>query len=173
MAKRQLQLTQTEIGQLVLAEQQTNDRQARTRYLATRLYGQGWPIKTVQEVTQASTSGIRLWAMLYRAHGLEGLRSHWTGQNAAKLSREQRTSLKERLHHSRPVDLHISQAQFWTVSDLRIMVTRWFGVTYQDESSYQRLFQQCDFSYQQSAKVYRHRPSQVEIAAFESDLEKK
>jgi transposase len=119
MAKRQLLLTAQEISQLAVAEQQTEDKHARVRYLAIRLYGQSWPMKKIQEVTQAAESTIHQWAMAYRADGLEGLRSKWTGKSANKLSDEQHQQIRERLHQYRPVDLHLSERVHWTVSDLR------------------------------------------------------
>jgi len=71
------------------------------------------------------------------------------------------------------VDLQISQSVYWTVSDLRIAVEKWFGVVYQDESSYQTLLHRSGFSYQRTAKIYRSQPSELNIAAFEAELEKK
>lgn len=173
MAKRQLQLRELEITRLAAAEQATNDKHARTRYQAIRLYGQGWAIETIQEITQAGESTIRQWAMNYRAEGLNGLRSQWTGKNANKLTGEQREQIKQRLHEYRPVDLHLSTGEYWTVSDLRVAVEQWFGVVYQDETSYQTLFRKSGFSYQRTTKVYRSRPSEAALAQFESELEKK
>lgn len=173
MAKRQLHLSEHEIAQLAVAEQQTDDKHARTRYQAIRLYGQGWSIKTIQEVTQAGESTIRQWAMAYRAEGLTGLCSKWSGKNANKLTDEQRAQIKQNLHEYRPVDLHLSAGEYWTVSDLGVAVEQWFGVVYQDETSYQTLFRKSGFSYQRTTKVYRSRPSEVALAEFEAELEKK
>lgn len=174
MAKRQLHLTAQEITQLAVAEQQTEDKHARVRYLAIRLYGQSWPMKAIQEVTQAGESTIRQWAMAYRADGLEGLRSKWTGKSANKLTNEQRQQIRERLHQYRPMDLHfLSDGSYWTVSDLRAAVEKWFGVVYATDTSYQTLFHRSGFSYQRTTKVYRSRPSEAKLAEFEAQLEKK
>lgn len=173
MAKRQLQLSELEVTRLAAAEQATDDKHARTRYQAIRLYGQGWAIETIQAITQAGESSIRQWAMRYRAEGLEGLRSQWTGKNANKLSEEQREQIKQRLHQYRPVDLHLSAGEYWSVSDLRVAVEQWFGVAYQDETSYQTLLHHSGFSYQRTTKVYRSRPSAAALAEFEAELEKK
>lgn len=88
-------------------------------------------------------------------------------------AQNQRQQIRERLHQYRPVDLRLSEGLYWTVSDLRIAVEQWFGVVYQDESSYQSLLHQSGFSYQRAAKVYRSQPSAVQIAQFEAELEKK
>lgn len=67
--------------------------------------------------------------------------------------------MKARLHHYRPVDLHLGAGMYWTVSDLPVAVEQRFGVVY--ETSYQR-----------SAKVYRSKPSAAAMAQSEAELEK-
>jgi transposase len=143
------------------------------RLQAIRLYGTGRPLAEIQDLTDAGASTIRQWAMAYRAAGLAGLRPRWSGQNANKLTAEQRQQIKQRLQQYRPVDLHLSAGEYWTVRDLRIAVEQWFGVVYQDETSYQTLLHRSGFSYQRSSKVYRSRPGAVALADFAADLEKK
>lgn len=173
MGKRQLQLTEKEIGQFREAEAQTRDVYELKRLLAIRLYGNGVGLAEIQEMVGAGESTIRQWAMAYRASGLAGLRSKWNGKNANKLRDEQREQIKQRLHQYRPVDLHLSTREYWTVSDLRIAVEQWFGVIYQDETSYQILLHKSGFSYQRTTKVYRSRPSEAALVNFEAELEKK
>src|SRR5215207_4908128 len=132
MAKRQLQLTDQEIGQIREAETRTRDVHELKRLQAIRLYGTGMLLADIQNMTGAGESTIRQWAMAYRAEGLTGLRSKWHGKNANKLTDEQRQQIKQHLHEYRPVDLHLSVREYWTVSDLRIAVEQWFGVIYQD-----------------------------------------
>lgn len=173
MAKRQLELTEQEIGQFRAAEGQTHDVRELKRLQAIRLYGSGIALVTIQDVVGVGESTIRQWAMAYRDQGLNGLRSGWTGKNANKLSDEQREQIKQRLHQYRPVDLHLGGGTYWTVSDLRLAVEQWFGVVYQDETSYQNLLHKSGFSYQRTTKVYRSRPSEAALAQFEAELEKK
>jgi len=173
MAKRQIQLTEAENAQFRQAEAQTRDVHELKRLPAIRLYGSGVRLTAIMDVVGAGESPIRQWAMAYRAHGLDGLRSKWQGSNANKLTPEQRALLKARLHPYRPVDLHLSAGQYWTVSDLRVAVEGWFGVVYKDETSYQTLLHTSGFSYQRTAKVYRSQPSAADVAQFEADLEKK
>jgi transposase len=125
----------------------------------------------IQDVTGAGESTIRQWMMAYRMEGLTDCAPEgW--QNAYKLTDEQRQQIKQRLQQYRPVDLHLSAGEYWTVSDLRIAVERWFGVVYQDETSYQTLLHKSGFSYQRTTKVYRSRPSEATLADFEAELEK-
>ncbi|MBL8153705.1 MAG: transposase [Anaerolineae bacterium] len=173
MAKRQLQLTEQEIGQFRYAETRTRDVHELKRLQAIRMYGTGMRLEDIQNITGAGESSIRQWAMAYRAEGLSGLRSKWQGKNASKLTDEQRQQIKQRLQEYRPVDLQLSVGEYWTVSDLRVAVEQWFGVVYQDETSYQTLLHKSGFSYQRTTKVYRSRPSQAALADFEAELEKK
>jgi transposase len=110
--------------------------------------------------------------------GLSALRSNWSTQNASKLTGEQQTDLRTRLHEYRPdqllpADMRVSAGQFWTISDLMIVVEQWYGVIYQDAGSYRNLFKRCGFSYHRTERVYKSRPSEVELAEFEAEVEKK
>jgi transposase len=109
---------------------------------------------------------------------LAGLKSHWQGANALKLTRPQRADLKTRLARYQPdqvlpPDVRVSQGEFWTVSDLKIVVHRWYGVTYQSDTSYRTLLHECRFSQQQTEPQYRSRPNKQVVADFEARLEKK
>ena len=173
MGKRQIDLTEAEIMQFRQAEAQTRDGYELRRLQAIRLYGSGVRLADIMDVVGAGASSIRQWAMTYRAEGVGGLRSKWQGKNANKLTAEQRALVKAQLHQYRPVDLHLSEGVYWTVSDLRVAVEQWFAVVYKDETSYQSLLHQSGLSYQRSAKVYRSKPSAVAVAQFEAELEKK
>jgi transposase len=173
MAKRQFQLSEGEMHQFRQAEQQTRDVHALKRLQAVRLYGTGVSMDEILNVVACGESSVRQWAQHYRQSGIEALRSHWQGANANKLTQAQRADLCERLQAYRPVDLHLSQGQFWTVSDLRVAVQQWYGVTYQSEDSYLHLLHTGGFSYQRAERVYRSRPNPQTVSDFEAALEKK
>ena len=160
------------------AEQETRDAYELKRLQAVRLYGSGVERTTIQELVGCEERSIRKWAQRYGQSGLVGLKSHWQGENALKLSRQQRAELKKRLHEYGPeqviaADMRVSQGQFWTVSDLQIVVEQWYGVSYTTLDSYRGLLHECGFSYQHTEKVYRSRPDEQTIANFEAGLEKK
>ena len=69
--------------------------------------------------------------------------------------------------------MRLSQGEFWTISDLQVAVKRWYGVEYRSEDSYRALMYEAEFSYQRTEGVYRSKPSQLEVAQFEQELEKK
>jgi len=173
MANRKLILDERESAALKQAADRTSDPAEVKRYQAVRLYGAGYPVSEIAEIVDTSPTSIYRWTTWYRQGGQAELQSQYEGnQNAAKLSRDQKADLRERLHQQRPAevlppDVRVSQGQFWTVSDLKIAVKQWYGVTYQSTSSYRELFKVCGFSGQRTAGQYRSQPSQVEIADFE------
>lgn len=178
MAKRQFQLTDEERQALEQAERQTRDAYELRRLQAVRLYGSGMATAEIMQLIQVSDRRVREWAQKYRQAGLDGLQSHWQGENALKLSREQRADLRQRLQQYRPdqviaPDIRISQGQFWTVSDLQIVVKAWYEVEYRTLDSYRTLLHECGLSYQRAEKVYRSQPDAQTVADFEAALEKK
>jgi len=178
MAKRQFVLDEEEQKVLRRAEEQTEDTREMKRLQAVRLYGSGYAVTEISNVTGSSWRALMDWCQAYRASGLDGLKSKWQGENALKLSRAQRADLKKRLDQYQPdqviaPELRISQGQFWTVSDLRIVVQQWYEVSYQCRDSYVSLLHECRFSQQHTARVYRSQPDARMVADFEAALEKK
>lgn len=178
MAKRQFELTDEERQALRQAEQKTRDAYELRRLQAVRLYGSGTPTTEIVRLIQVSDRRVREWAQKYRQAGLDGLQSHWQGENALKLSRQQRADLKQRLQQYSPDQviapgIRISRGQFWTVSDLQIVVKAWYEVEYRSADSYRTLLHECGLSYQRTEKVYRSQPDAQTVADFEAELEKK
>ena len=177
MAKRQFQLTEDEIAAFRQAEAQTQDVRELKRLQAVRLYGMGEPVSTIQKLVGCGPVSPRQWASLYRQGGLGALRIVWASGNAKKLTDKQRRDLGERLAQYTPEqviapDVRVERGAFWTVSDLQIVVERWYGVTYNSVRSYHNLLHTCGLSYQKVEKVYRSQPGAVQLAEFEAELEK-
>jgi len=178
MATRKFTLSEAEVVALQVAESATRSARELKRLQAVRLYGTGYAVETICEVVGSSWRSLMEWCQRYRAQGMAGLQSHWQGDNALKLSRIQRADLKAKLHQYRPdqviaPQVRIGQGQFWTVSDLKIVLQQWYAVSYQGESSYRRLLHECDLSQQQTEKHYRSRADEQTVADFEAHLEKK
>jgi len=160
------------------AEQQTRDVYELKRLQAVRLYGTGSTIQDIMNIVQCGESSVRQGVQRYKQAGVSGLQSQWQGGNANKLKPEQRADLKARLHNNRPdqviePDVRVDHGQFWTISDMRIVVERWYGVTYRSDDSYRHLLHASGFSYQRTEQVYRSRPNDLIVSDFEAHLEKK
>jgi transposase len=180
MGKRQFQLSETEISHLRQQEQRTQRVAELKRLQAVRLYGSGMTVEPIIELIGCAESSSRAWAQAYKREGIRALQLHYehSARNASKLSEAQRAELHQRLHQYRPdqvlsAELRVSQGQFWTVSDLQLVIEQWYGVVYDDHGSYRHLLHRCGFSYPRAERVYKSRPSQADIADFEAELEKK
>lgn len=178
MAKRKFELNEPEIAAFRQAEQQTRDVRELKRLQAVRLYGTGESVATIQRLTGCGPVSPCQWASEYGRGGLAALRTRWRGGNANKLTAEQRQDLLEKLEQYTPeqvigTDLRIESGIFWTVSDLQIVVERWYGVIYRSETSYRSLLHASGLSYQKVEKVYRSQAGALRLADFEAELEKK
>ena len=176
MAQRQFQLNQKQVKDLVQAYLGCKDGPTRIRYQAVRLYGCGYPLQEVLDITGCSRLTLMDWCRKYGVGGLIALTDHRVGGNRAKLSPDQMAQLKARLHCYTPADLFgttitTADGQFWTIPDLSRAIEHWYGVRYQSSRSYLRCFECCGFSYQRPAKVYRSR-KESQVAEFEAQLEK-
>ncbi len=149
------------------------DGPTRIRYQAVRLYGTGYPLREVLDITGCSRLTLMDWCRKYGAGGVSALTDHRIGGNRAKLSPEQVARLQARLHCYTPADLFGATAhgQFWTTPDLGRAIEQWYGVCYQSARSYLRCFERCGFSYQRPAKVYQSR-KESQVTEFEAQLEK-
>jgi transposase len=180
MAKRTFQLSEKEKNTFWQREAESRDKAEMKRLQAVRLYGSGRSVADIKEVTGCAESSLRRWVGQYQEQGMRGLQTDYSArsQNSCKLSAAQSADLQQRLHHYRPDQIlapedRLEDGQFWTVSDVTIAVEHWYGVTYQHRGSYRSLLHSCGFSYQKTERVYKSRPSAVEVAQFEAELEKK
>lgn len=180
MAKRQFELTDEQVKELKYYEGLSKRISELKRLQAVRLYGTGRAMADILDIIGCGESSVRIWVMQYTQSGIDGVLSHYqnSAQNARKLSVEQEQELCDKLHQYCPRDV-LSQdicdgtGQFWTVEDLKTVVSQWYGVTYRDTSSYRHLLHRCGFSYQKAEQIYKSRPSERDVADFEAQLEKK
>lgn len=178
MATRQFRLNKKEQTALKRAESTSKQARELRRLQAVRMYGEGRPASEIASMTGCDWRTLMRWVGRYQADGLAGLADKRRGGNAAKLTREQRQAIREKVQQYRPdqvlpAETRISRGIFWTVSDLKVAVTLWCDVTYQSPTSYLNLLHECGLSQQKVEKQYRSRPSEADIADFEAELEKK
>jgi len=177
MDRRQFKLTEAQDQELKWAYNQCRDAPTKIRYQAVRLYGQGYSVKEIQEITGGSRPSLMEWCRAYRQFGAAGLVDKRDGGNRAKLTPLAVEHLQEQLHSYTPGQLFGSagcygDGQFWTVPDLAQLVERNYGVTYKSATSYRILFDRCEFSCQRAEAHYRSR-HEFKVLEFEQQLEKK
>lgn len=176
MSRQRFNISEAQTRELEQAFRETKDADTRTRYQAVRLYTQGYATDEIFKITGTNQSSLMGWCRKYRDQGIEGLKDHRGGRQAAKLSEVQIEQMYHRLRQYRPRDVlgsdtYTSSGEHWAVEDLMRVVERWYGVRWQSRSSYRNLLAACDFSYQRTEKVYKSRHEQ-DVADFEAVLEK-
>ena len=174
MANRKFILTKEQAQELFNAYDKCKDGPLRTRYLAVRLYGTGYPASEVTAITGCSQSSMMSWCRIYRDKGVIGLVDKRKGGNRAKLTASQIEELERKLKLYTPAQVLSAEgatSEYWSVESLQCAVQKWYGVTYQSRTSYYTLLDARGFSSQRPAKVYKSR-SESKIAEFEEQLEK-
>jgi transposase len=176
MAKRKFTLTKVEQNELLQAYRACKDAATRTRFQAVRLYGEGYPVDEIMQITGCSRTSLMEWCRAYREDHAQGLVDKRAGGNHAKLSKLQIEELQQILHQYTPKERLGTKAstvdgQFWSVEDLALIVREQYGVEYQSRTSYGRLLHLCGFSYQKTEKIFKSH-SATKVADFEESLEK-
>ena len=176
MAKREFRLSEAQEKELQWAERHCPDGLTKTRYQAVRLYGIGYAVAEIVEITGCSRPSLMEWCRTYRQEGVAGLVDKRVGGNRARLGPETIEELQGLLHSYTPgqllgPDASDVDSQFWTVPDLALLVQRRYGVVYQSRTSYYSLFEKCDFSRQRPGHQYRSR-TEMAVLAFEEMVEK-
>jgi transposase len=177
MARQRFSLTDDQVKELTTAYATAKVGRVRTRYQAVRLYGTGYPVEEMRDITGCSRTSLLEWCRAYRATGVAGLVEQRKGGNRAKLTASQLQALRRRLQTYTPAAVFgaataCPNGHYWTVDDLERAVERWYQVRYHRRGSSHRLFARGGFSYQRPAQVYTSRSAQA-VAAFEEALEKK
>ena len=176
MAKRKFILTEAERKELLQAYRSCKDTGTRTRYQAVRLYGEGYPVEEIMQITGCSRTSLMEWCRAYREDHSQGLIDKRAGGNRAKLSKLQIEALQQMLHQYTPKErlgprTGTGDGKFWSVEDLALVVREQYGVEYQSRTSYSQLLHLCGFSYQKTEKVFKSR-RETKVADFEEQLEK-
>ncbi|MBT3315234.1 MAG: transposase [Anaerolineae bacterium] len=176
MAKRKFKLEQSERQDLLGSYRSSQNAATRTRYQAVRLYGEGYPVSQIEEITGCSRSSLMEWCRAYRQDPVQSLEDKRLGGNRAKLEETEIEELQDTLHQYTPRERlgdlsSTTHGQFWAVKDLALLLREKYNVEYKQRASYVTLLHRCGFSYQKTEKVYKNH-SQFNIADFEEELEK-
>ena len=95
MKNRSFHLSPAESNALQSAFQNCHSLNTRNRYLAVRLYGNGYSLAQVQDICACSRNSLMLWVRAYRQSGLAGLvdRRTMSDSNPLKLNRRRTNSV--------------------------------------------------------------------------------
>ena len=76
MAKRKFTLNNEQEKEVKAAYHQCQESGAKIRYQAVWLYGKGYQVKEIQQITGCSRPSLMEWCRAYRQNGVEGLLDH-------------------------------------------------------------------------------------------------
>lgn len=116
---------------------------------------QGFSIYETSKFLLRSENTIRSWVKAYQQAGISSIFPQYKGDNAAKLTREQKDQLRNIL--ARPPSNYGIPSQFWDISVLKTYVKAEFGVEYQSNESYRLIFLLHNFSFHLPSTFDRHR----------------
>jgi transposase len=105
MAKRNFQINEQQDRELRQVFELTRDGPTRTRYQAVRLYGLGYPVSDIQQITGCPRSSLMNWIRDYQQQGVAARRDHRQGGNRARLTPEQIQVVSAGLREYTPRDL--------------------------------------------------------------------
>lgn len=162
-----------QITELKIAWRDTSlSRSEYIRVQAVLLKKQGKSLHDIKEITGKSVDAIKRWHATYNKSGLNALRSkERIGSSQSKLTLAQKEQIKQILTEHKPPDYGYS-GDFWSVSSLRQLVKKEYGVSYRSEQSYYNLFDWCGFSYQKAQYVDANQKKD-EASHFKKRFEKK
>jgi transposase len=147
-------------------------KQEYIRVHAVLLKKKGYTLNQVVDIAAHPLVTIQGWITAYHQRGLDGLRTKPRETSAvAKLTKEQKTCLKELMTGHKPTEYGYSD-DFWSVPMLRKLVKDQYGVEFETVRSYQKLLKWCGFSYQKAAYI-DHRKDETDPKKFKVRLRKR
>lgn len=116
---------------------------------------QGFSPQQISQILLRSEKTVREWIKGYHRAGISSVFPCYKGDNAGKLTREQKQQLAKVLSQP-PSDYGIPYL-FWDVSNLRSYIKAEFGVEYESEESYRLIFKLHNYSFHLPGTFDRHR----------------
>lgn len=148
-------LSQEEIFLLTQHFRKPQNTLIRERAQAILAFGQGIPSSELSIVIRRNEKTIRQWIKEFHRSRIASIFSHYKGDNAAKLTREQKGQLRAVLAKV-PSDYGIP-SKFWDISSLKTYIKAEFGVEYESSESYRLIFLLHNYSFHLPDAFDRHR----------------
>lgn len=118
-------------------------------------FGQGISAYELSIVIRRSEKTIRKWIKAFHRRRIASIFPRYRGDNAAKLTREQKNQLRTVL--ARPPGAYGIPSKFWDISSLKTYIKAEFGVEYESSESYRLIFLLHNFSFHLPNTFDRHR----------------
>src|SRR5262245_35571846 len=133
MARQRFSLPDDQMQELTTAYATAKVGRVRTRYQAVRLYGTGYPVEEVRDITGWSRTRPLAWWRTYSATGLAGLIDQRKPRTRAKLTASPLQALRPRSQTYTPAAVFGAATAstgglYWLVDALERAVERWYQV---------------------------------------------
>lgn len=133
------------------------------RALALLTLAKGKRRAEVVELFEIHVDSLDTWQTQFKRLGIKGIANKGYPGNHFKLTRKQKEEIRKTVTEKTPKELSLSEKRFWTVRLLKALITRDYGVTYDSEATYRKLFYAFGFSCHKPGKHNRNqRPAEVE-----------
>jgi len=148
-------LSTEEMALLTQHYRKSQQRLVRERAQAILSANKGFSSYQISQILLRSEKTIREWIRGYQKRGISSLFPAYKGDNARKLSREQKATLKVIL--AKPPSEYGIPQRFWDISSLKQYIQAEFGVEYESNESYRLIFVLHNYSFHLPDTFDRHR----------------
>ena len=133
----------------------SQQRLVRERAQAILSANKGFSAYQISQILLRSEKTVREWIRAYQRRGIGSLFPTYKGDNAAKLTREQKQQLHDVL--TKPPSAYGIPQKFWDISSLKQYIHAEFGVEYESDESYRLIFILHNYSFHVPDTFDRHR----------------
>ncbi len=150
----------TQLHAFLKATKNTSEQQRGLALLALSKEKKRNDVAEIFEVNVATLDG---WQTQFKRLGVKGIANKGYPGNHYKLTKRQKEEIKKTLTEKTPKELSLSEKRFWTVKLLKKLIKEQFGVVYESEATYRKLFYSFGYSCHKPGKHNRNqRPAEVE-----------
>ncbi len=133
------------------------------RAMALLTLAKGKKRAEVTEIFEIHVDSLDSWQTNFKRSGVKGIANKGYPGNHYKLTRKQKEEIKGTISEKTPQELGLSEKRFWTVKLLKKLIQERYGVVYESEATYRKLFYSFGFSCHKPGKHNRNqRPKEVE-----------
>ncbi|HUD45161.1 MAG TPA: winged helix-turn-helix domain-containing protein [Patescibacteria group bacterium] len=117
----------------------------------------------VAEIFEIHRDTLDRWQTAFMRSGITGIANKGYPGNHYKLTKEQKEQIKTLVSTKNPYELGLSDKRFWTTKLLKQLIKQEFGLVYESDATYRKLFYAFGFSSHKPGKHNRNqRPQEVE-----------
>lgn len=142
------------------------------RALALLTLAKGKKRAEVAEIFEVHLDTLDGWQRAFKQEGITGIANKGYPGNHYKLTRKQKEEIEKTIIGKTPNELGLSEKRFWTVRLLKALIKRKFGVIYDSEATYRKLYYSFGFSCHKPGKHNRNQRKK-EVERFRVKVKKR